>query len=95
MKRTYDEISVTERSDDVVLWLPDGSSVAAPQATIRRTAVLQEAIKVSDTASSTTITLPRGILQDWLQSIDALRAAEASTGHALSLIHISEPTRPY
>ena len=88
----YDNITVTESGDGAVLWLPDGSSVEVPQDTIHRSAVLQEAVNTSDVATNETITLPQGILQDWLQSIDALKAAAASTAgtdivHHPRLIH--------
>ena len=31
--------------------------------------------------------LPRGILQDWLQSFDALKAAAATAGHGADIAH--------
>ena len=71
MKRKYDRITVTEGGEVVTLCLPDGSSAEVPQATIRRSTTLQEAIQSSDAASKVSITLPRGVLQDWLQSVDA------------------------
>ena len=48
-----------------------GAVAEVPQATIRRSTTLQEAIQSSDAASKVSITLPRGVLQDWLQSVDA------------------------
>lgn len=44
--------------------------------------MLQEAIHTSDTTTNVLNTLPRSVLQDWLQGVDALKAAAASTGHA-------------
>ena len=74
MMDDYDIISVTEKDEGVVLWLPDGSSVDVPAATIRRSSVLQEAIHTSDETEDMRISLPRGVLQDWLQSVDALKS---------------------
>ena len=76
----YDRIAVAERDglDGIVLRLPDGSSVDVPQATIRRSAVLQEALQTCGTMTNESITLPRGVLQDWLQGVDALKDAADS-----------------
>ena len=49
MSHEYDTIFVTEGDEGVTLKLPDGSSVV-PQATMRRSATLQEAIQTSDAA---------------------------------------------
>ena len=68
--------------------LPDGSSVQVPQATVRRSATLQEAIRTSDTDSNVSISLPRGVLQDWLQSVDALEAAANATGQGCCLLSV-------
>ena len=87
MSHEYDNIPVTEREEDVVLCLPDGSSVQVPQATVRRSATLQEAIRTSDTDSNVSISLPRGVLQDWLQSVDALEAAAHATGQGTDIVH--------
>ena len=61
--------------------LPDGSSVQVPHDIIRRSAMLQEAMHASDTAANVSITLPKGVLQDWLQSVDALKALTSSPAH--------------
>ena len=79
MKRKFDNITVTERDEGTVLRLPDGSSVEVPQATIRRSAVLQEGINTCDMDTNVSVTLPQGVLQDWLQSVDALNAAAISS----------------
>ena len=84
MMHEYDNITLIERGEDMVFRLPDGLSVEVPQATIRRSAVLQEAIHTSD-ASGVPIYLPRGVLQDWLQSVEALKAAATSTGHGTDI----------
>ena len=76
---------MTDGNDGVVLWLPDGSSIEVPQDTIRRSAMLQEAIKTNDTASNVSITLPLPVLQDWLQSAEALKAAATATGHGVDI----------
>ena len=92
MVHEYDTFSVAESNVGVVFRLLDGSSVEVPQATVRRSAVLQEAIQTSHTAANMSITLPRGALQDWLQSADALKAAATSTtwttGHGTDIAHI-------
>ena len=87
MKRKYDSITITEREDGVILLLPDGSSVEVPQDTIRRSATLQEAIHTEEMGNFVSISLPPGVLQDWLQSVDALKAATATTGHGTGLSH--------
>ena len=79
MRRKFDNITVVERDEGIVFCLPDGSSVEVPQATIRRSAVLQEATNNCDTDTNVSVTLPRGVLQDWLQSVDALNAAAISS----------------
>ena len=80
MTRDVDTITLAESDEGVVLGLPDGSSIDldVPQTTIRRSAVLQEAIFASGMATNTFITLPQGVLQDWLQSFDALKGATTS-----------------
>ena len=75
MQLEYDTFSATQVDDGVVLRLPDGSFVQVPQHTIRRSVMLQEAIHTCDTAENASISLPQGVLQDWLQSVDALKAA--------------------
>ena len=42
--------------------------------------MLQEATNNCDTDTNVSVTLPRGVLQDWLQSVDALKAAADATG---------------
>ena len=83
--QAYDSITLAESDAGVVLWLPDGSSTEVPQYTIRRSAVLQEAIQASDTSDRVSITLPRGVLHDWLQCVDALKAAAATPGGGANL----------
>ena len=85
MKRKYDCITVTERDEGVVLLLPDGSSLAVPNDTVRRSAMLQEAIHTGESATYMAITLPQGVVTDWLQSVDALNAAVTSTGHGIDV----------
>ena len=80
-----DNFSVSDRDEVVVLSLPDGSSVRVPKDTVRRSALLQEAIQAETNASSVSISLPRGVLQDWLQSVDALKAAPTSTGQGADI----------
>lgn len=89
MEFAYDEFTVTESDDGVALWLPDGSSVGVPQApaTIGRSAVLQEALHASNTASDVSIRLPQGVLQDWLHSVHALKAAATPTEHGTDISH--------
>ena len=83
MAHQYDTFTVTKKDDGVVLRLPDGSCVEVPQATIRRSAVLQEAIHASDTDADMPFSLPRGVLKDWL---DALKAAgRTSPGHGTDI----------
>ena len=81
MLHEYDSITVIELDSAVVLRLPDRSSVEVPQDTIRRSDVLQEALQTSDTGGSVSLLLPRGVLHNWLQGVEALQAAAASTGH--------------
>ena len=79
MVHEYDTLTVTEKDDGVVLRMPDGSCVEVPQATIHRSAVLQEAIQTSDADADMSFSLPRGVLKDWL---DALKAVgRTSLGH--------------
>ena len=85
MVHEYGTFTLTESDEGVVLRLPDGSSVAVLQATVRRSAVLQEAIQASDTSDRVSITLPRGVLHDWLQCVDALKAAAATPGGGANL----------
>ena len=73
---------MTERDEDVVFLLPDGSSVAVPNDTVCRSAMLQEAIRTGEGATTVAITLPQCVLQDWIQSVDALKAATTSTGNS-------------
>ena len=87
MVHKYDIISMTETDEGFVLCLPDGSSIEVTQVTIRRSAVLQEAIHASREDTNMFITLPRGILQDWLQSLDALKAAATSPGRGTDIAH--------
>lgn len=87
MVHEYDIISVTERDDVVVCCLPDGSSMEVAQVTIHRSATLQEAIHTSECGANVRITLPRGVLQDWLQSVEALKAAATSTGDSAGIAH--------
>ena len=82
-----DNFSVSDRDEVVVLSLPDGSSVRVPKDTVRRSALLQEAIQAETNASSVSISLPRGVLQDWLQSVDALKAASSSVQHGMEIAH--------
>ena len=67
--------------------LRHGSSLEVPKDTIRRSALLEEAIHTSDTAEDVSVTLPRGVLQDWLQGIDALTTASTSTEHGTDIAH--------
>ena len=83
MKRKYDSITFTDRGEDVVLCLPDGLSVAVPQFTVRRSAMLQDAIHASGTATQVSISMP----QEWLQSVHALKAAAASETNGMDLAH--------
>lgn len=85
MKASFDCIIVNYSDEGLVLSLPDGSSIEVPQLTIRRSALLQEAIQTLDAASKVSIQLPRGVLQDWLQCIDALKAAATSTEHGMDI----------
>ena len=85
MQHEYDQFSVTEMDEGVLLRLPDGSSVEVPQDTIRRSIMLQEAIHACDTAADASISLPQGVLQDWLQSVYALEAAATSQGHGTDI----------
>ena len=86
MAHQCEDFILTERDEVVVLGLPDGSSIELPQATIRRSAVLREAMNAGDTATNVSIALPQGVLQDWLQSVNALNAAATtSTGHATDI----------
>ena len=87
MVHEYGTFTLTESDEGVVLRLPDGSSVAVLQATVRRSAVLQDALHSSDTAVILSISLPRGVLQDWLQSVDALTAAASPAGHGTDIAH--------
>ena len=79
MMQEYDNINVTRRDESVVLSFPDGSSTEVPQDTIRRSAMLQEAIHAEDKGAEVSINVPRGFLRDWLQSVDALKATATST----------------
>ena len=85
MMHEFDNITLIERDEGVVLCLPDGLSVEVPQDTLRRSAVLQEAIQTSETGTNVSTPLPRGYMQDWLQSVDALMAAATSTGHGTDI----------
>ena len=87
MKRMFDCFTVTERDEDVVFLLPDGSSVAVPNDTVRRSAMLQEAIRTGEGATTVAIALPQGVLQDWIQSVDALKAAATLTGNSTDVAH--------
>ena len=80
MLNEYETLMLTDNDEGVVFRLPDGSSVEVPQATVRRSSMLQEALQSSDNATCVPITCPRGVLRDCLQSIDALKAAGTSTG---------------
>ena len=91
MHREYDQIYVTEMDDGVLFRLPDGLSVEVPQATIRRSVTLQEAIHTCDMAENASISLPQGVLQDCMQSIDALKAA--ASGHGMDIAHHSRLVR--
>ena len=72
----------------MVFGMPDGSSVEVLHGTIRRSTVLQEALTMAmDTATGGSIKLPRGVLQDWLQSVDALKSEANSSGHGISIAH--------
>ena len=79
MSHEYGTITVTEGSEGVTLKLPDGSFVEVSHTTIRRSATLHEAIHTIDSAQKASITMPRGTLQDWLQSVEALTAAATAT----------------
>ena len=54
---------------------------------IRRSTTLQEAIHTIDSAQEVSITMPRGTLQDRLQSVEALTAAATATGRCTDLAH--------
>lgn len=87
MSHEYDTITVTEGGEGVTLKLPDGSFVEVSHTTIRRSATLQEAIHTIDSAQEVSITMPRGTLQDRLQSVEALTAAATATGRCTDLAH--------
>lgn len=77
--------TATEMDDGVLLRLPDGASVQVPQATMRRSVMLQQGIHACDTAGNSSISLPHGVLQDWLQSVDTLKASATSPGNGTDI----------
>ena len=87
MFHEYDTITVTEGGEGVTLKLPDGSFVEVSHTTIHRSATLQEAIHTVDSAQDVSITMPRGTVQDWLQSVHELTAAATATGRCTDLAH--------
>ena len=85
MVHDLDDVTVTKSAEGVVLWLPDGSSAEVAEGTMRRSAMLQEAIQTGGKAIEMSITVPQGILLDWLHSVDALKAASTTTGQGTVL----------
>ena len=58
---------MTDRVEGVLFTLPDGSSsVGVSKDTVRRSALLQEAMHEENIVSRLSISLPWGLLQDWL-----------------------------
>ena len=87
MAAVFDILSVTARVDGVVLG-PDGSSVEVSHGTIRRSTTLQDALNAAlNSAAGVYIYLPRGVLQDWLQSVDALKSDATSAEHSTDIAH--------
>lgn len=88
MAAEFDILSVTERDEGVVFGLPDGSSVEVLHGTMRRSTVLQVALNAAmNMDSGVSITLPRGVLQDWLQGIAALKSDASLAGHGTDIAY--------
>ena len=60
----------------VQLLLLDGSKVHIQQDVISRSSVLQQAVATVDDDGDALLILPTGVLQTWLQSLEAFKGAQ-------------------
>lgn len=68
-----DAVVATVRDFEVSLRFTDGSTAGVPMNVVSRSTVLRQAIDSAGTDSKIVLTTPKGVLESWVQCIDALK----------------------